>query len=130
MPTQRYLSPHRILPLVLTIPLLLLFGAAGPRHAPGPDTPSRAAVPIQFERHDLPAGWDDDVLKDALPAPPADDDQNRRKLRVTRVVLNCEPSTAPPLPYTGTGVVAFSAVDCLMESLLLGRPPPPSRDKT
>jgi len=80
MPKQRYLSPHRILPLVLTIPLLLLFGAAGSRHATGPDTLSHAVVPIQFERHDLPAGWDDDVLKDPLPAPP-DDDDNGRKLR-------------------------------------------------
>lgn len=124
MPTQRYLSPHRILPLILTIPLTLLFGAAGSRHAPGPVTLSHAADPIRFERHDLPAGWDDHVLKDALPAPLSDDDQSRRKLRATRLTLECWPSTAPPSPHPGTGVVAVSAVDCLMESLLLGRPPP------
>jgi len=130
MPTQRVLSPHRVLPLILTIPLLLLFAATGSRQAHGPVPLSHAAVQTWFEPHALPGGWDDDVIKDALPAPPPDDDQTRRKLRVARVILKCEPSAVPPFRRQVWDMTSFTALDSLMESLRSGRPPPSSPAQT
>jgi hypothetical protein len=124
MPTTRGLSPHRILPLVLTIPLLLLLWAAEPLSVHVPATLSHTVVPIQLGRHDLPAGWGDDVILDALPASPFADDETSRRLRVVRVVLECEPSTAPPFLRPGRGMAFYSALESLTDSLLLSRPPP------
>jgi hypothetical protein len=124
MPTDRVLSPYRILPLVLMIPFLLLLGASGLGRVQGPVTPSRPADPIRFERPDLPSGWGDDVILDALPASPFADDETGRRLRVARVVLECEPSTAPPFLRPGRGMAFFSALESLTDSLLLSRPPP------
>ena len=126
MPTERVLSPHRILPLILTIPLLLLFAATGSRQGHGPDTPSRAAVQHRFERHAVPAGWDDDVVKDAFPAPPPDDDETRRKLRAARVILNCEPSATTLFRRLVWYMTSVTALDSLTASLRSGRPPPSS----
>jgi hypothetical protein len=130
MPTERVLSPHRILPLVLTIPVLLLFAATGSRPGHGPDTPFRAAVQNRFERHAVPAGWDDDAIKDAFPAPPPDDDETRRKIRVARTILHCEPSAEPPFRRLVWDMTFVTALDSLMESLRSGRPPPSSPAQT
>jgi hypothetical protein len=130
MPTERVLSPHRILPLVLTIPVLLLFAATGSRPGHGPDTPSRAAVQNRFERHAVPAGWDDDAIKDAFPAPLPDDDEPRRKIRVARTILHCEPSAEPPFRRPVWDMTFVTALDSLMESLRSGRPPPSSPAQT
>lgn len=126
MPTTRDLSPHRILPLVLTIPLLLLLGAAEPPSVHVPATLFHTVVPIQFGRHDLPARWGDDVILDALPASPFADDETGRRLRVARVVLECEPSTTPLFLRPGREMALFSALESLTDSLLLSRPPPSS----
>jgi len=130
MPTERVLSSHRILPLVLTIPVLLLFAATGSRPGPGPDTPSRAAVENRFERHAVPAGWDDDAIKDAFPAPPPDDDETRRKIRAARAIGNCEPSAEPPFRRLVWDMTPVTALDSLLESLRSGRPPPCSPAQT
>jgi hypothetical protein len=130
MPTERVLSPHRILPLVLTIPILLLFAATGSRQGHGPDTPSRASVENRFERHAVPAGWGDDAIKDAFPASPPDDDETRRKIRIARVILNCEPSAEPPFRRLVWDMTSVTALDSLMESLRSGRSPPCSPVQT
>jgi hypothetical protein len=124
MPTTRGLSPHRILPLVLTIPLLLLLWAAEPLSVHVPATLSHTVVPIQFGGHDLPAGWGDDVILDALPASPLADDETGRRLRVARVVLEGTPSTVAPILRPGREIALFSALESLTDSLLLSRPPP------
>jgi hypothetical protein len=126
MPTTREFSPHRILPLILTIPLLLLLGAGGVLRPRDPVPLSHAVVPNQFERHDLPAGWGDDFIQDALPAPSLADDETGRRLRVARVVLEGRPSTAAPFLRPGREKALFSALESLMDSLLLSRPPPSS----
>ena len=126
MPTTRGLSPHHILPLVLTIPLLLLLGAGGVLRPCDPVPLSLAVVPDQFERHDLPAGWADEVIQDALPAPSFADDETSRRLRVARVVLEGRPSTAAPFLRPGRERALFSALESLTDSLLLSRPPPSS----
>ncbi|HEX9205394.1 MAG TPA: hypothetical protein VF853_05660 [Candidatus Deferrimicrobiaceae bacterium] len=126
MPTTREFSPHRILPLILTIPLLLLLGAGGVLRPCDPVPFSCAVVPNQFERHDLPARWGDDFIQDALPAPSLADDETSRRLRVARVVLEGRPTTAAPFLRPGWEKALFSALESLTDSLLLSRPPPSS----
>ena len=129
MPTSRNMTPHRVLPFLLAIPLLLLFlsvRVGDPGVASGVFSgggPSRLS-----HRLPIPIPWEDDVLTTGLPARRPVAKRTARKLVPARVIAFGKPAAVRPgfRPGSrpGSRVVVSSSVDSLAESLLLSRPPP------
>ena len=127
MPTSRAVTPHRVLPFILAIPLLLPFlflsiRAAGPAVVPGlvsADGPLRLS-----HRLPLPIPWEDDVLTTGLPTPRPTGKRILRKLVPTWILVLGIPSVVRRRFPRGPRFALFSPLEPLTESLLLSRPPP------
>lgn len=125
MPTSLNVTPHRVLPFILTIPLLLFLVAIPPAAVDtGIVSISVGPVPRGFSRAPLPAPWDDDVFTDGIPPDLNGDDLTRRKARPSRTVpLDEQAGGIVPLR---PGVVRSPLVliEKLLGSFLIGLPPP------
>ncbi len=124
MPTTRRLSPHRVLPRVPTILFLVLGVVTVFGVAPDPVFPTGGSGHPRFERHALPVNSGDDFLQTGLPVSFPDDDESGRKLRAVQVPREREIPAKTGISRPCDSSVTRFAVDSLMDSLVLSRPPP------
>lgn len=125
MPTSRNMTPHRVLPFVLTIPLLLLLCSV--RMAGIHEYSivfSGTGASALSHRLPLPIPWEDDTMATGLPVPDPDGKRAGRKVPRVRVLAPEKPNAA----FRGfrPGPIAFQRLilDSMAESLVLSRPPP------
>jgi len=126
MPTSRNVTPHRVLPFILTIPLLLLLVGIPP-----PPVVDTGLVPISvqsvrrgFHKAPVPAPWEDDVFTDGIPPGPAGNDLSRRKARPSRTTPRDE-RTGRTLPLRpGTVAPRLVIIETLLGAFRIGLPPP------
>ena len=125
MPTSRSMTPHRLLPFILTIPMLLLLVAVPPAAVDTGIVPiSVRSVPRGFHRAPVPSPWEDDVFTDGIPPVFAGDDLTRRKARPFRIIPRDE-LMGRTLPLrTGTVDPRFVLIETLLYAFLIGLPPP------
>jgi hypothetical protein len=125
MPTSRNVTLQRVLPVLLAIPIMLLFLPI-PSVDPGAVSGLSSGVgPFRLShRFPIPIPWEDDVLATGLPTPPPIGKRALRKLVPARILVSRNPPVVrrrfPPDPR----VALFSPLDTLTESLHLSRPPP------
>jgi hypothetical protein len=126
MPTSRNVTPHRVLPLLLTIPLLLLLVGIPP-----PPVVDTGLVPISVQsvrrglhKAPVPVPWQDDVITDGIPPDSAGNDLSRRKARPLRAIRRDE-RTGRTLPLR-SGAVAprLVLIETLLDAFRIGLPPP------
>lgn len=125
MPTSRNMTPNRVLPFVLTIPLLLLLFSvrmAGTGEISGVFSGNGASN--LSHRLPLPIPWEDDAMATGLPAPAPDGKRTVRKVPRVRVVAPEKPVAVLRGFRPDPSVVPPPTLDSLTESLLLSRPPP------
>jgi hypothetical protein len=126
MPTSRNVTPHRVLPFILAIPLLLLLIGIPP--APVVDT---GLVPISvqsvrrgFHKAPVPAPWEDDVFTDGIPPGSSGNDLSRRKARPSRTTPRDE-RMGRTLPLrSGTVAPRLVLIETLLDAFRIGLPPP------
>ena len=125
MPTLRNVTPHRVLPFILTVPLLLLlFGIPTAAVDTGLVPISVQSVPRGFHKAPAPAPWEDDVFTDGIPPDSAGNDLSRRKARPLRAIRRDE-RTGRTLPLR-SGAVAprLVLIETLLDAFRIGLPPP------
>lgn len=125
MPSPRNVTPHRVLPFVLTIPLLLLLGSIRMAGT------GECAVVFSgngdsglSHRLPLPIPWEDDTMATGLPVPEQDGKRTVRKIPRVRVVAPEKPVVVLRGFRPGWGVFPPPTLDSLTISLILSRPPP------
>ncbi|MDD5762230.1 MAG: hypothetical protein PHP88_06935 [bacterium] len=125
MPTSRSMTPHRVLPFMLTIPLLLMFVAVSPAAVDTGFVPIHLqSVPRGFHSAPVPAPWEDDIYTDGIPPGSAGDDLSRRKARPSRIIPRDE-RMGRRLPLrTGTVDPRLVLIETLLDAFLIGLPPP------
>jgi hypothetical protein len=125
MPTSRNVTPHRVLPFILTIPLLLLLVGVPPAAVDTGLVPiSVQSVPRGFHKAPVPAPWEDDVFTDGIPPGPAGNDIPRRKARPSRTIPRDE-RMGRTLPFrSGTEGPRLVLIQTLLDAFLIGLPPP------
>ena len=125
MPTSRDMTPHRVLPFLLAIPLLLLFlsARAGDSGVASGLSPVGGLSSLSH-RLPVPIPWEDDVLTTGLPARRPVAKRTVRKPVPVCVIVSGKPVVVRPGFRPGSRIVVSSFVDSLEESLLLSRPPP------
>jgi hypothetical protein len=119
------MTPHRVLPFILAIPLLLLFVAFSTEAVDaGFVSVTLQYVPRGLHRTPVPSPWEDDVFTDGIPPVFAGDDLTRRKARPSRIIPRDE-RTGRTLPLrTGTGGPRLVLIETLLDAFLIGLPPP------
>ena len=125
MPTLRHVTPHRVLPFLPAIPLILLLAAIPPAAVDTGLVPiSVQSVPRGFHKAPVPAPWEDDVFTDGIPPDSAGNDLPRRKARSSRTIPRDE-RTGRTLPLR-SGAVAphLVLIETLLDAFLIGLPPP------
>jgi hypothetical protein len=118
-------TPHRVLPFVLTIPLLLLLSSvrlAGT--GPFPGVFSGNGISGLSKCPSLPIPWEDDRMATGLPIPEPDGKRTVRKVPRVRVVVPEKPYAVLRGFRPGPSVFPPPILDSLAESLILSRPPP------
>jgi hypothetical protein len=125
MPTSRNVTPHRVLPFILTIPLLLLLVGVPPAAVDTGFVPiSVRSVPGGFHKAPAPAPWEDDVFTDVIPPDSAGNDLSRRKARPSRTIPRDE-RVGGTLPLgSGTEGPRLVLIQTLLDAFLIGLPPP------
>ncbi|GAB4238556.1 MAG: hypothetical protein OHK0028_16200 [Deltaproteobacteria bacterium] len=125
MPTSHNVTPRRVLSLILTIPLLLLFLAVRPiGPVPASGDSSCAGPGGLSHRLPIPVPWEDDVLATGLPIAPHPGKRTVRKLVPANVHCVERPGPAARGFRPGPRSARFSPTHALSVSLLLSRPPP------
>jgi len=125
MPTSLDVTPHRVLPFILTIPLLLLLVGVPPTAVDTGLVPiSLQPVPRGLHKAPVPAPWEDDVFTDGIPPDSAGNDIPRRKARPSRTIPRDEPM-GRTLPHrSGTVGPRLVLIETLLDAFLIGLPPP------
>lgn len=125
MPTSRHVTPHRVLPFILTIPLLLMLARVPPAAVDTGFGPiSVQSVPSGFHRVPVPAPWEDDVFTVGIPPDPAGDDTPRRKGRLSRINPRDERMGRSRPLRSGTDGPRLVLIRKLLDAYLIGLPPP------
>jgi hypothetical protein len=125
MPTSLNVTPHRVLPFILTIPLLLLLVASPPVPiATGLVPISVQSVPRGFHRAPVPAPWEDDVFTDGIPPDYSGNNFPRRKARPGRTVPRDEGMGGSIPLRSATSVPHLVLIKTLLNAFLIGLPPP------
>lgn len=125
MPTSRCMTPHRVLPFVLGVPLLLLaFSARHPAPVAQPVV-ARGIPPVGLTHPlPIPIPWQDDEYATGLPADQQSGKRIVRKFVPSRTVFSWKPSCVAWRFRPGVDEPFPSIVDSLTESLVLSLPPP------
>ena len=125
MPTSRNMTPHRVLPFVLTIPLLLLLCSV--RMAGIHEYSivfSGTGASALSHRLPLPIPWEDDTVATGLPVPVPDGKRAGRKVPRVRVLAPEKPNAELRGFRSGPIIAPRLILDSMAESLVLSRPPP------
>jgi hypothetical protein len=125
MPTSLTVTPHRVLPFILAIPLLLLLAGVPP---PAVDTGIVAnfvqSVSHGFHKVPAPVPWEDDVFADGIPPGSAGNDIPKRKTRPYRTIPRHEPMGSTLPHRSGTAGPRLVLIETLLDAFLIGLPPP------
>ena len=125
MPTSLNVTPHRVLPFILTIPLLLLLVAIPPPAVGTGLVPIAVqSVPRGVHKTPVPAPWEDDVFTDGIPPGSAGNDIPRRKARPSRTIPRNEPMGRTFSHRSGTVGPRLVLIETLLDAFLIGLPPP------
>jgi len=125
MPTSLNVTPHRVLPFILTIPLLLLLVAIPPPAVGTGLVPIAVqSVPRGVHKTPLPAPWEDDAFTDGIPPDSAGNDIPRRKARPSRTIPRNEPMGRTFSHRSGTVGPRLVLIETLLDAFLIGLPPP------
>ena len=125
MPTSRNMTLHRVLPFVLSIPLLLLLCSVRMAEIREYSTGfSGTGASALTHRLPLPIPWEDDTMAAGLPAPDPGGKRAGRKVPRVRVIAPEKPNAAFRGFRPGPIVFQRSILDSMAESLVLSRPPP------
>ena len=125
MPTSLNVTPHRVLPFILTIPLLLLLVGVPPAAVDTGLVPiSVQPVPRGVHKAPVPAPWEDDVFTDGIPPGSAGNDIPRRKARPSRTIPRNEPMGRTFSHRSGTVGPRLVLIETLLDAFLIGLPPP------
>lgn len=125
MPSSRNVTPHRVLPFVLTIPLLLLLFSVRMAGTGAPSVASSGnGASGLSHRLPLPSPWEDDGMATGLPVPDQDGKRTSRKAPRVRVEAPEKPVAVFKGFRPGPGVIPPPTLDSLTISLILSRPPP------
>ncbi len=126
MPTSLAVTPLRILPSILAIPLLLL--VFPPMLAGGPavsDALSPCDGPCRLaHRLPVPIPWEDDTLTAGLPPPPSIGKRTLRKWVPVRLPIVGKPRPVRSAFPSGFRLFSSFPIDDLVKTLCLSRPPP------
>jgi hypothetical protein len=125
MPSQGNVTPHRVLPFVLMIPLLLLLVSVRMAGTGGHAVVfSGNGASGLSHRLPIPIPWEDDGMATGLPVPEQDGKRTVRKIPRVRVEAPDKPLVAFKGFRPGPGVFPLPTLDSLTISLILSRPPP------
>jgi hypothetical protein len=124
MPTLRNVTPHGVLPLILSIPLLLLVALPPAAVGTGLVEISVQPVPRGFNKVPVSAPWDDDVFTDGIPPDPAGNDSPRRKARPSRTIPRDDRMGGILRPRSGIVGTHLVLIETLLDAFLIGLPPP------
>ncbi|MBI5903991.1 MAG: hypothetical protein HZB86_00300 [Deltaproteobacteria bacterium] len=127
MTASRAIPPRFVLPLVLLVPLILVFlpaPNASPVSFPEVVSPFDETDPPAVHNTAVPIPWQDDVFTGWIPSLPWSHDDTYRKARVSRTeILKHRPATSSFFSW-GTEWFPSVALAMMTGSLLIGRPPP------
>lgn len=125
MPTSRSVTPHRVPPFILAIPLLLLLVAIPPVPVDTGIVPiSVHSTPCGFHKAPVPVPWEDDAFTDGIPPGPAGNGIQRRRVRSSGIVPRNERSDKKLAVRSRAVGPRLALIETLLDSFLIGLPPP------
>ncbi len=124
MSTLRNVTPHRLLPFLPAIPLLLIVVIPPSAVDTGLLEISVQSVPRGFNKVPASAPWEDDVFTDGIPPGSAGDDITRRKAHPSRTIPRDERTSGSLRPRSGTVGPHLVLIETLLDAFLIGLPPP------